>query len=58
MGELGAYGTLYEMVPETTKEFINRNVCFKVPGFDGAAVVPQGILPDMSNFQVMDSLVF
>ena len=58
MGELGDYGTMYKMVPETTKDFINRNVCFKVPGSAGAAVVPQGILPDMSNFQVMDSLVF
>ena len=58
MGELGTYGTMYKMVLVTTKEFSNKNVCFKIPRSDGAAVVPQGILPDMSNIQVMNSLVY
>ena len=58
MGELGTYGTMYKMVPVTTKEFSNKNVFFKIPGTNGAAVVPQGIPPDMSNVQVIDSLVY
>ena len=52
IGQDGAYGRIYKIVPETTQDFANRKTCFKVPGVNGAPIAAQGILPDLSNYQV------
>ena len=51
-GDVGDYGTVFKTVPETTQDFANRMTCFKIPGEKGAEVTAQGILPDISNYQV------
>lgn len=48
----GQYGTSYKIVPETTQNFTNRITCFKIPGMQGGPVMPQGVLPDTTNFTV------
>jgi len=48
----GQFGTQYKIVPETTQNFTNRITCFKIPGMQGAAVMPQGVLPDISKYKV------
>ena len=48
----GQYGTQYKIVPETTQNFTNRVTCFKIPGMQGAAVMPQGVLPNITAYNV------
>ena len=48
----GQFGTTYKIIPETTQNFTNRVTCFKIPGMQGAAVMPQGVLPNISNYKV------
>ena len=48
----GQYGTSYKIVPETTQNFTNQITCFKIPGMEGGPVMPQGVLPDVTNFTV------
>ena len=50
--DVGSYGTVFKIVPETTQDFANRMTCFKVPGASDAKVAAQGILPDLSNYNV------
>lgn len=50
--DMGPYGTMYKTVPVTTQDYANRMTCFKVPGAKGASVTPQGLLPDISNYEV------
>ena len=50
--DIGDYGTMFKTVPETTKDFANRMTCFKIPGQKDAAVAPQGVLPDLANYNV------
>ena len=48
----GQYGTQYKIVPETTQNFTNRITCFRIPGMKEGPVMPQGVLPDTTNFTV------
>ncbi len=48
----GTYGTMYKIVPETTKDFTNKMTCFKIPGVSGGEVLPQTILPNTSLYTV------
>ena len=50
--DIGKYGTMFKTVPETTQDFANRMTCFKVPGMKGAEITAQGVLPDLSDYQV------
>ena len=52
LGNEGSHGTMYKIVPETTKDFMNQETCFKIPGQEGAKVLPQTILPDISQYTV------
>ena len=56
LGAEGTYGTMYKIVPETTKDFANKKTCFKVPGMNGAEVMPQTILPNASLYSVSRKL--
>lgn len=50
--DMGSYGTVFKTVPETTQNFANRMTCFKVPGSKDAPVAAQGILPDLTLYDV------
>lgn len=50
--DMGTYGTMFKTVPETTKSYTNKMVCFKIPGVDGGSVTAQGILPDPTLYNV------
>ena len=50
--DIGTYGTVFKTVPETTKTFANRMTCFKIPGAADAKVSAQGILPDLTDYNV------
>jgi len=52
LGNEGSHGTMYKIVPETTKDFMNRKTCFKLPGQEGAEILPQTILPNASLYTV------
>ena len=49
---MGSYGTVFKTVPETTQDFANRMTCFKIPGFKDAPVAAQGVLPDLTLYNV------
>ena len=50
--EDGSNGTMYKIVPMTTDNVTNQITCFKVEGYPDAPVVPQGVLPNASLYQV------
>jgi len=54
----GQFGTQYKIVPETTQNFTNRITCFKIPGMQGAAVMPQGVLPDISKYKYVADFMY
>jgi len=51
-GDLGSYGTMFEIVFETTKTYTNRRVCFEIEGISDERVTPQGIFPDLKEYNV------
>lgn len=51
-GDVGQYGAVYKIVFETTKDYMNKRTCFAINGSSDGKVMPQGIFPDMSDFQV------
>ena len=48
----GKFGTSKKVTPMTTEEVRNELNCFSVEGSKDNPVDPQGVLPDMTNFQV------
>ena len=48
----GSNGTMYKIVPMTTDNVTNQITCFKVEGDPDAPVVPQGVLPNATLYQV------
>ena len=55
--DVGTYGTMFKTVPETTKSYTNKMVCFKIPGVNGGSVTAQGILPDLTLYNVSKDVV-
>ena len=51
-GDVGQYGAVFKIVFVTTKEYMNMRTCFGINGTSDYKVMPQGIFPDMSNYQV------
>ena len=49
---MGDSGTLFKIVYMSTEEVISKMTCFKIPGFNDAPVVPQGVLPNISLYEV------
>ena len=43
---------MYKIVPVTTESAANKITCFKLGGFKGVPVVPQGILPNATLYKV------
>ena len=52
LADQGDSGTMYEIVPETTKDYANVKTCFVVPGTADAPVTAQGVLPNTTLYQV------
>ena len=50
--DMGDYGTMFKIVPYTTQKFTNKITCFKVPGSKDAKVTAQGVLPNISLYDV------
>ena len=50
--DMGDYGTMFKIVPYTTQNFVNKITCFKVPGSKDAKVTAQGVLPNVSLYNV------
>lgn len=48
----GQFGSTYEVVPMTAYTVRNQVSCFKVDGGSDAPVSIQGVLPDLTGFQV------
>ena len=53
--DMGDFGTMFKIVPYTTKQFANKLTCFKVPGQKDGKVTAQGVLPDPSLYSVSPS---
>ena len=51
-GDMGANGTMFKIVPETTQDYANRMTCFKIPGTSDGPVTAQGVLPDATQYKV------
>lgn len=51
-GDVNQYGTVFKIVFETTKEYMNRRACFAIHGSSDNKVMPQGVFPDMNGYQV------
>ena len=47
------FGTMYEVVPMTAYTVRNKMSCFKSDGASEAPVSIQGVLPDLTGFQVL-----
>ena len=43
---------MYKIVPMTTENVTNQITCFKVEGLHDAPIVPQGVLPNATLYQV------
>ena len=50
--DMGDFGTMFKIVPYTTQKFVNKITCFKVPGSKDAKVTAQGVLPDVTLYNV------
>ena len=48
----GNYGAMYKIVPMTTNTVTNQITCFKLEGSNEGSVVPQGVLPNASFYEV------
>ena len=51
-GDVGRYGTMFKIVFETTKTFTNRRACFVINGTFEGKVMPQGVFPDLKDYNV------
>jgi len=51
-GDVGDYGTFFKIVFETTKTFTNQRVCFEIEGIRDDKVTPQGVFPDLKEYNV------
>lgn len=49
----GTYGTSLKIAPVTTDETPNKVTCLQVNGTSDNSIVPQAILPDCKNFQLV-----
>ncbi len=58
LGNQGGDGTMYKIIPETTKEHVNVKTCIQLPGISVAPVNPQGVLPDTSMYKVRVEMKF
>ncbi len=58
LGDQGDNGTMFKIIPETTKEYVNVKTCVQLPGISVAPVNPQGVLPDMSMYKVRVEINF
>ena len=43
---------MYKIVPMTTNTVTNQITCFKLEGSNEGSVVPQGVLPNASLYEV------
>lgn len=50
------YGASYRICPETTETQLNVMSCFEVNGTKDAPVAIQTVLPDLTNFEVLNIL--
>ena len=51
------FGVMYRLCPETTEEQMNILACFAQNGTEDAPVSTQTVLPDLSNFEVIYTLM-
>ena len=50
----GDYGTSIKIAPVTTETELNSITCLQVNGSESNTVLPQSIIPDISNFKVKE----
>lgn len=51
-GDLGSFGVSYKVAPETTETVINAQMCFQVNGTKDSTILPQIVIPDLTEFTV------
>ncbi|OQV18628.1 Counting factor associated protein D [Hypsibius exemplaris] len=49
-GDIAPSGVSYKVAPETTESVLNAQTCFQVNGTQDAEILPQSILPDLTEF--------
>ncbi|CAI8034430.1 Counting factor associated protein D [Geodia barretti] len=54
----GNYGMMYKIVPVTTESVANKISCFKLGGFKGVPVVPQGVLPNATLYKYVTDMEY
>jgi len=52
-GDIGQFGTTYKLVPMTNEVVVNEINCFQVDGSKDMAILPQSMLPDISDFEMI-----
>ena len=51
-GDVGQYGTMFQIVYVTTKTYTNKKTCFAINGTSDGKVMAQGVFPDISSYIV------
>ena len=55
--DMGDAGTMFKIVPYTTKTITNKLTCFKIPGDKDAKVMAQSVLPDVTQYSVSQNII-
>jgi len=52
-GDVGQFGTIVKVAPMTNEIVVNQISCFQVNGSDDMTILPQSILPDIFEFELI-----
>lgn len=57
LGDVNEFGVMRKVVPMTNELVENKITCFEVNGTAGSKVGAQSVLPDATQFQVMEEIM-